>query len=264
MRSLLALAAAVGFPLYALAQPVADDGKPTEVSGLVVEGRAGNCMGPTHPFGPNRLLDAPPATKAKRTEESAGTRAFVLMVVAGVRNDTIDYTHIHPGLAKLVRAQAPRVKGGVLCQGVLKDIRFLHVSQDGWDDFEVDFSNGALEWAVKPFNARQMIEGLVFRPFYPQPATSRLQDLLTSMGRGHPNYADLAPDAASRLQAQWPALQKSLKDWGRWKGFRFVRQGDGGSYVYQASYEHRQVVWTAFSPNADGKLTALRYDEKAG
>jgi hypothetical protein len=84
------------------------------------------------------------------------------------------------------------------------------------------------------------------------------------MERGRPSYADLAPDVASRLQAQWPALQTSLKNWGPRKGFRFLRQEEGGADVYLVIYDHRQVVWTASPPGADGKFTALTYDEKAG
>jgi hypothetical protein len=268
MRTLLVLVlvlvAAVGLPLYALAQPVADDGKSTDVSGLTVEAlKATECpLGDSHFSG--KRYDAPPDTKNKRTEESAGTRALILMIIAGQRDNNIAYTHIDPRLAKLVRAQGPHINLVVGCQGTFKGIKFLHVSQDGWDDFEVDFRNGALEWAIKPFNSHQVTEGIVFRLFYPQPATKPFEDLLKSMERGEPNYADLTPDFTSKLEARWPALQKSLKDWGRLKGFRFVRQEDDGSYVYLATYEHHQVVWTALPPNADGKFTALTYDEKAG
>lgn len=100
--------------------------------------------------------------------------------------------------------------------------------------------------------------------FYPQPATGRFEDWLTSLDRGRPNYAGLAPDPAARLQAQWPALQKSLKDWGKLKGFRFVRQDDGGANVFLVTYDRRHVVWTAAGPNADGLFTALTYDARAG
>jgi hypothetical protein len=261
MRTLLILVAAAGLPLYALAQPVAGDGKPTEVSELVVEARrVAECPAPGASYGPSKWFD-PPDTTNKRTKESSGTRAFVLMLSAGARTNNIDYTHMAPGLAKAVRKQTPRVRPVTVCQGVYKGIRFRHVSRGGADVFEVDFSNGALEYSVLPFDAHQMTSGAGFRYFYPQPATRQFEDLLKSMKRGRPNYAALAPDFASRLQARWPALQKSLKDWGRLKGLRFVGQEDAGSYVYLATYEHRHVVWTVGPPNADGKLTALTYDE---
>ena len=266
MRTLLVLAAAVGLPLSAAAQPVADAGKPAEVSELTVEARTGQCP-PGNPHGPaaiSKRFDAPPDTRNKRTEESAGTRAVIQALAAGARNNDADYTNINPKVAKLLSAQYPRFRPFIACQGVFKGIKFLHVNQDGYDDFEVDFSNGTLEWEVKPFHALQLTWETGFRPFYPQPATRQFEDLLKSMEEGRPNYADLTLDAASRLQAQWPALQTSLNGLGQRKGFRFLRREDDGAYVYLATYEHRQVVWTLGSPNAADKFTALTYDEKAG
>ena len=264
MRTLLLLLAAIGLPICALAQTVADDGKPTVVPELAVEGSSGQCPVPPHVWGPNRLFDAPTRAKIKRTQESAGTRGLVLMLVAGARNGDIDYTHIQPGLAKAIRAQSPRLKPAFVCLGVLKEIRFRHVSQADFDDYEVDFSNGVLEWAVKPFDSHQLTAGIIFRYFSPEPATRQLETLLKSLGQGRPNYSDLTADAASRLQARWPALQKSLKDWGQLRGLRFVRQGDDGADVFVAVHEHRQVVWTTSPPNAAGKFTDVRYDERVG
>jgi hypothetical protein len=272
MRTLLILVAVLGLPLNALAQPVVGDGKSTqatqpvgdardaaEVSGLTVTGQAAGSCPPGNPHPPHvnrKLLDAPSDTKNKRTEESTGTRTFIVTLAGGNGNNTTDYSM--PGL------NVPRLKSVLACSGVFKGIKFLHVSQSGWDDFEVDFSNGALEWAIAPFNAHHVTNGSALLFIYPQPATNQLENWLKSMEQGRPNYADLAPDLASKLQARWPALQTSLKDWGPLKGFRFVRQEDDGAYVFLATYEHRQVVWTASLPNADGKFTALTYDEKAG
>jgi hypothetical protein len=264
MRSLLVLLAAVGLPLYALAQPVDNDSKSTEVSEITVEAdKVAGCPIEDSHF-PSKWYDAPKNSKNKKIEESAGTREVILSIITGQGNNNIAYTHIHPDLAKIVRAQAPHTNLIFTCLGAYKGINFLQVSQSGWDDFEVVFSNGALEWAVKPFDSHQMTEAIVFRYFYPQPATKKFEDWLKSMERDRPDYADLAPDLASKLQVQWPVLQKLLNDWGRLKGFRFVRQENDGVYVYLATYEHRQVVWTASPPNADGKFTALTYDEKAG
>jgi hypothetical protein len=260
MRTLLVLLAAVGLPLGALAQPAADDGKPTEVSEVVVEAHTGRCPpgNPDNSDATSKRFATAPDTISQRTEESAGTRALLLAIIAGSENKDVDYTHMTPALAKLTRSAVAFMKPAVACVGAFKGIKFLHVSQNGWDNFETDFSNGALEFTVTPLNPHRMTVGALF--FYPQPVSKQFADWLKSMERGRPNYADLTPDLASKLQAQWPALQKSLKDWGRLKGFRFVRREDNGAYVYLATYEHRLVVWTAL-PNADGKFTALTYDE---
>jgi hypothetical protein len=262
MRTLLVLVAAVGLPLCAQAQPAADDGKSTVVSELAVEAHTGECPMPAGLPGPNKMFDAPSDTRNQRTGESVGTRALVLALAAD--HGDVDYSQVPPKLKKQVQAQFPRFKPFVVCQGAFKGIKFLHVSQDGDDVFEVDFSNGVLEWEAKPFHALQLTYQTGFRYFYPQPASRQFEDWLKSMEEGRPNYEDLTTDSASKLQAQWPALQTSLKDWGRLKGFRFLRQEDDGAYVYLAAYEHRQVVWTASPPNADGKFATLTYSVKAG
>ncbi len=266
MRTLLVLVAAAGFPVSALAQPVADDGRSTEVSGLTVESRTGQCPpgDPNGPLATSTKFDAPVDVKNKRTEESEGTRAVVQAPAAGARNNDVDYAKINPKVAKLIQAKYPRFQAFIVCQGVFKGVNFLHVSQDGYDDFEVDFSNGTLEWVAKPFHALQLTWETGFRNYYPQPATRQFEDLLKSIEEGRPNYAALTPDAASRLQAQWPTLQTLLKDGDRRKGLRFLRHEEDGSYVYLATYEHRQVVWTVLPPKAGGKFTDVTYSEKAG
>ncbi len=95
MRTLLVFLTAVALPLYARAQPV-DNSTSTVVSELVVEGSKGQCP-PGNPHGPfaiSNRFDAPPDTKNKRTEESAGTRAFVQTWAAGARNNDVDYTNV--------------------------------------------------------------------------------------------------------------------------------------------------------------------------
>jgi len=266
MRNLaaLALAAAVGLPICALAQSVGGNDKPTIVSELTVEAHSGQCP-PSNPRWPNAIrkrIDAPADTRNRRTEESPGTRALVLAVIAGMENTHVDYTPPRPELAKLLSLAIARFKPVVACVGAFRGIKFMQVSEDGSDDFEADFSTGTVEFTVKPLDSHQWHLGAT--PFYPQPATRELDDLLASMERGRPNYVDVTPDLASKLRAEWPALQMSLKAWGQRQGLRFAGQDQDGSYVYLATYEHHLVVWTTLPPSADGKLTRLTYDEKVG
>jgi hypothetical protein len=176
----------------------------------------------------------------------------------------IDPPKMGAALRRGVEAQSGRINQSSRCLGAFKSIKLLHVSEKGLDDYQVEFANGALEYAIAPLNAHGEAETLWLRGYTPQPASMQFNAFLRSLERGRPDYSGLALDSAAVVRAQWPALQKSLKDWGRLKGFRFVRQEGNGSYFYLATYEHRQVIWTAVSPNADGKFTALTYDEKAG
>jgi hypothetical protein len=264
MRTLLVLVAAVALPFNALAQPVADEGKSTAVSSVTVE--AVTPCAPADSWRPNAWFDAPPDnTKITRSGESPGTRAWAQKYVDLLGRPTmIDPPEMTAGLRKAAESQFPRMHQGFACFGALKSIKLLHVSAKGADVFEFEFANGALEWAVAPLNARGQVEAALVRWFTPQPVSMRFNAFLRSLERGRPDYSDLAPDSAAAVRAQWPTLQKTVKDWGRLKVFYFLRQDEDGSYAYRATYEHRQVVWTVGPPNADGKFGAVTYDEKAG
>jgi hypothetical protein len=176
---LLVFAAVLGLPLVALAQPAKDDSKATEVSELVVQARKAtevsgltvksNCRipGPGRPW-PSEWFDAPSDPKNMRTEESAGTRAFILKMIADVRKDSPDYSHYGDQLAREMHAKLGLTKRWIVCRGAFKDIKFLHVSQAGYDDFEVDFSTGAIEWEIKPLNADQVAEQTALRFYRPK------------------------------------------------------------------------------------------------
>lgn len=266
MRTLLilVLAAAHGLPLAALAQDPGGEREATVVSGVTVE--AALPCSPTDSWRPNARFDAPQGdARTTRTGESPGTKAWVKKVVEMLERPTMtDPPPMPAALIKKFERVFPKFHQGALCLGAFKSIRFLHVSAQGLDDYELEFANGTVESAIKPLNARGEAEGVAFRGYTPQPASMRFNAFLRSLERGRPDYSQLAPDSAAAVRAQWPTLQKTVKDWGRLKMFYFVRQEDDGSYAYRATYEHRQVVWTVFPPNADGKFGAVTYNEKAG
>jgi hypothetical protein len=272
MRALLVFVAVIGLPLVALAEPTPDDRKATEVSELVVLARKAtevsgltvnsSCSAPaTDSQWPSAWFDAPTDPKGKRTEESEGTRAFILRLITDVRNGTPDYAHMGGQLASDTRQKLALTRLWIVCRGAFKDIKFLHVSREGYDDFEVDFSNGAIEWEVKPLNSHQVAEHTALRFFYPQPVTKQFEDLLTSLKRGRPNYADLTSESAATLQAQWPDLHKTFETWRGSPYIYFLRRGDDGSYTYLVAYKRDRLIWRIGALDEAGKITGVRYDE---
>jgi hypothetical protein len=167
-------------------------------------------------------------------------------------------------LARAARQNFPVISRLVRCAGNLKAIKFLHVSKLGFDDYEVESDNGALEWEVAPLDANQKASQTNVRFFYPEPATKQFEDFLKSLEQGRPNYADLAPDLASKFQGQWPTLQKQLKDWGGLETLYFVHQAEDGSYIYIVGFKKRRVVWQVAPPDGVGKLTGLNFAEGQG
>ena len=280
MRKTLMLMAASTLPLAAVAQPAAESAtsaevsellvqarKATEVSGLVVEA----CRMPSDSEGYSTRSSRPVANKQfdaplrpnKRTEESPGTREFILRNIANFREGKADFGHMDEGLAKLTRTSLPEERLWIKCRGTFKNIKFLHVSQDGYDDFEVDFAGAAIEWEVNPLNSRHVTDHWAARFYYPEPATRALDELLKSMEHGSPNYGRVAADFAPTLQAQWPRLQQSFRKWTGPHAIVFLRQEDDGSYAYKVTYKHHIVFWTVAPLDAAGKIKGLTNEEVA-
>jgi hypothetical protein len=298
MKAVLALLAVLGLPLAVQAQPAADSDKSAEVSELVVQARKATAVSGVAVQGlcplPGELANrqlyaqqfdalgtgdkrpvviagarvvireiAPTRTKEKRTEESAGTRAFILREIADFRSGAPDYAHMGVMMARVTRDTLPRLQRWIVCRGAFKDIKFLHVSALGDDDFEVDFSNGPIEWEVAPLDSHGLVQQAALRLFYPQPITDQFVDFLKSAEQGWPKYADLSSDAAAAFRgARWRALQAAQEAWGRRKAILFERQASDGSYVYIVTYEARQVVWNVSPLDAEGKFTGLAYAER--
>ena len=272
MKPVLVLLAVLGLPLAVQAQPSADDGKSTDVSELVVRARKATAVSGLAVMGdcpvPRELdrgkygvqFDAPSDTEGTRTEESPGTRAFILREISDFRSGTPDYAHMGFLMAGVTRESLPKLKRWVICRGAFKDIKFLHVSQKGNDDFEVDFSNGAIEWEVQP-PVSGVVRQAALRVYYPQPETGRLADFLDSLAVGEPDYSALTPALASAVRAEWPTLRKALDRWGHLDSFVFLRQADDGAYHYVVGFEHRKVVWEVGPLDGSGKITGLKYDD---
>lgn len=272
MKPVLALLAVLGLPLAVQAQPVADDGKSTDVSELVVRARKatavsgltieGNCPVPRELDRAKYAVqfDAPSDAAGTRTEESPGTRAFILREIADFRSGTPDYAQMGFMMGWVTRQSLPKLKRWVICRGAFEDIKFLHVSQKGNDDFEVDFSNGAIEWEVAP-TFGGLVDQAALRVYYPQPMTGRLADFLDSLAVGRPKYSALTPALASTVRAEWPTLRKAFDHWGHLDSVVFLRQADDGAYRYVVGFEHRKVVWEVGPLDGSGKITALKYDD---
>jgi hypothetical protein len=276
-RALPVLLAALGLPLNALAQSPDNGSEPAPLSGVTVTARTSvdlsgiTVVGGCAVIPPDETHNArewnPAPSAAPRAGPSPGTLEFlektITMFARQTAYDPATAPKMDIALARATEVQFRVLSSWVKCRGAPKSIKFLHVSELGYDDYEVDFANGAIEWEVAPLRY-QAVYQTDFRYFYPQPASRQLVELLKSMERGKPNYADLTPELAATVQAQWPALQMSLKGWGGLESIYFLRHGDDGSYVYVVSFKHRQVVCEVTAADANSKLTGLKFAEAPG
>jgi hypothetical protein len=277
VKILLASLAILGLPFAALAQPAADDAKPTPLSGLTVTvPRASQlsgltvtaCQLPRNSRWPNSMFDAPTnakTAKAQRTEPSPGTQQWLEDTVAMFERepkfDAAKMPKTDIALTRVTEMQFQVIRRWVKCRGDLQSIKFLHVSQEGFDDYEVAFANGAIEWEVASLDAQQAARQSAIRYFDPQPVSGQFEDFLKSAGRTQPDYSKLSPDLAAAVQTQWPTLQKTFKDWGGLDSTYFLRDGSDGAHLYIVKFKHKTVVWKVAAVDGAGKLTGLQYAE---
>jgi hypothetical protein len=278
---LIALAAAFELPFAVQAQPPADRGGSTELSGLtVLVPRSTKLSGLTVLSGlkdvrpcqktvdgpwPSALFD--PGAQASRSRPSPGTREYFGRYVAAQESGKPNYDEMTKDLARTVRNQFEVLQQRFRCLGEVKSIDFLHVSDAGYDDYRLTFKNGVLEWAIAPLDDHQKSHSQYARFFQPRPATNELIDLIRSLQADSPQYDGLSPDLAAELKDRWPTLRDKFKGWGQLESVYFVRQADNGAYLFLVSLYRRgrfsaSVLRTAWAVGVDpetGKLTSMAY-----
>lgn len=268
----------------ALAQAVADGGQPTPLSGVTVTATRKAtplspvtvaalanmtlCRKPTDGLWPGSLFDQTEQVKTRRSGPSPGTEDYVRADVAAIQKGTRDYAHMTFVIARNAERQLPVLEGRFRCLGAFKSIRFLHVSDANFDDYEIEFENGALESTVAPLDELQRSRAQYLRFYEPQPTTNAVGKLIASLQRAHPNHAVVSAALTPELEDRWPILRRKFAGWERVESVDFVRRTDAGAYIYLVALGRggfspsREVMKTAWSVTVDaddGKLDSLTY-----
>ncbi len=79
---------------------------------------------------------------------STGTEAALRHVLDGFVNGKPDYDGMEPILADVVRQQAAVMEGMMKQLGPVKSVTFKEVGQAGWDVYEVQFTNGKMDFRL--------------------------------------------------------------------------------------------------------------------
>ena len=74
------------------------------------------------------------------------SEALLLELVEEARQGSFDYDRMSEALAGATREQSAMIKGDLEQAGALKKVAFKGVSPDGWDVYDVEFENSAMEW----------------------------------------------------------------------------------------------------------------------
>jgi len=77
-----------------------------------------------------------------------GSEAAVRMMIEGHISNNLPYARMSPQLAKAAREQLPQSSQVFKQLGALKSIEFKGVGSMGWDNYEVKFENGVMQYRI--------------------------------------------------------------------------------------------------------------------
>ena len=273
-----------GAGTVALAQPAADAAAPTALSGVTVTvtrratplsaltvaalANLTLCRKPMDGRWPPSLFEQSDEARAARTGPSPGTEGYVRTDVAAIQRGTRDYGHMTAVIARNARRQLPVLEQRFRCLGAFKSISFLHVSDMNFDDYEIEFENGALEATIAPLDDFMRSRAQYLRFYEPQPLTNALSDLIASLQKDHPDRRALSAAFAPELEDRWPILRRKFAGWGRLASIDFVRKTETGAYIYLVSLGRSgptvsdavmKTAWAVTVEPEGGRLDSLTY-----
>ena len=101
--------------------------------------------------------------RVKAQTQSPGTEAALRRLIDGVMTGKPDYDAMTPALAAVVRKQMPAMQPGMASLGPVRSIKFLGVSSQGLDSYNVMHERGALHWMIG-LDAQGKIAGALVTP----------------------------------------------------------------------------------------------------
>jgi len=218
-----------------------------------------------------KAFEAALAQRIVSNTPSPGTAEFLRRYLESQEAGAPDYSAMAPGLAQAAREQQGRLTNDIKTWGALQSIQFSGVMPQGQDRYIVTFKNAAFPAVVAPLGPDGKVPGLVFMPQAgnppstpeiaarvqsnrPSPGTEAfLRQYLVSASKGQPDYSGMDPGLEAAARAQWPTRGPIILSRGALKSLTFVRVSPEGYDVYDAVYDHAEVMWTVAPLGADGK-----------
>jgi beta-lactamase regulating signal transducer with metallopeptidase domain len=217
-------------------------------------------------------LESSLANRIKSNMPSPGTEEATRRWFVALENGQPDYEHMMPSLAEAAREQWPGTNQQIKTFGPLKSVAFLRVDARGNDVYQVDFEHSRVTETIAPlmpdgkvatqfWNAQPILDeaekaALAQRIKDNKPSSGTeayLRNYLTSASKGRPDYSGHSAGLESVARAQWPTRGPVILARGALKSLTFLRVSPEGYDVYDAVYEHSELVWTVAPLGPDGK-----------
>jgi hypothetical protein len=200
-----------------------------------------------------------------------GTAEFLRRYLDSLEAGTPDYSGMAPALVQAARSQQERLAGDVKNWGPLMTIRFSAVTPQGLDRYIVTTKYAQFSVIVGAPDPDGKFSALGIQPQAsaqppapeiaarmqsnrPSPGTEAfLRQYLVSASKGQPDYSGMDPELEAAARAQWPTRGPIILARGALKSLTFLRVSPEGYDVYDAVYEHAEVMWSVAPLGAGGK-----------
>jgi len=118
------------------------------VTALVIHQNGSDLTMPRIEAGVAQQLEAALHARVASQTPAPGSEAAVRMMLEGHLSNNLPYSRMSPQLAKAAREQLPRTSEVFRQLGALKSIEFKGVGTMGWDNYEVKFENGVMQYRI--------------------------------------------------------------------------------------------------------------------
>jgi hypothetical protein len=175
-----------------------------------------------------------------------------------------------PLFAAVTKDQWPQIRQQVEAFGALQTIAFLRVDAEGRDVYDVRFEHARAEVTIAPLTRDGKTSGALLHVVPEQVATTALTNHrndtapspgteaflrgnIESYSKGQPDYSLMDAAMAADARMQWPRMRPAILARGPLKSLTFLRVSPEGYDVYDAVYEHAEMLWTVAPLGPDGK-----------
>jgi hypothetical protein len=209
------------------------------------------------------------AARIRNNAPSPGTEAFTRKWLLAMQAGEPNYEDMMPALARATRGRWPQTSLKMKPLGTLNTITFQRVDIRGNDVYRVEFEHAVAEVMIAPLTTEGKVAALGWRVLpndqsgalanhkkdtSPNPGTEAfLRRYLVSVSKGQPDYSGMDPVIAAGARAQWSIMGPVILSQGTLKSLTFLRVSPEGYDVYDAIYEHAELIWNVAPLAASGE-----------
>lgn len=208
-----------------------------------------------------RAFESAAQARVQNQMPAPGSEAALRKHWASMVAGTPDYEDLTPPLAQIVRGQITQDLALAQQVGAIQSVRFIGVGFRGQDVYDMtcehDTLTGDITFAP---DGKISILNVMIGPAQSRPPLPRSEAAIrkhwASLLAGKPDYEDLVPMLAEVVRQQLPKTLPLVQRLGPIRAMHFRGVSKMGEDVYDALYDHGNILTWHVITDANGKLTS--------